>query len=160
MKDDLKEYGSPRVLAVGDSHMPRLDTFLKDPHTPDKYCKMLPNLHCTAVGGAKWWNCDDLLNGIGLPPHKSHLANQWNNLITTDFKAEVILLSLGGNDADDAENMANQLYKAHFKDPRVRRLFKSRLDDWFEQLTPKIEFLQILTDRVPGIKIRYIAPYI
>ena len=39
----------------------------------------------------------------------------------------------------------------------MRRLIKSTLDDWFEQLKEKIdEFMQVLSDNVPNVKIRYV----
>ncbi len=60
--------------------------------------------------------------------------------------------------ADNAELHANQLFKKHQRDPCVRRIISSALDDWFTQLCDKIdEFLLILHNKAPDAKIRYIC---
>ncbi len=80
--------------------MPRMAEFLRDKHTPEHCKQMMPYVYPLAVGGSKWWNCDQMLNGVNLPPHKREFGDQWNEYHASGYHPNYVVLSLGSNDSD------------------------------------------------------------
>ena len=99
-------YNMPKLLLYGDSHITRLEDWIKkafvatdmfEPKLLDH--KAMKGIEFCAVGGTKFDTVHAKVCGINVPLHQRWRGNQWKR-ITEDinFKADGIILSLGGND--------------------------------------------------------------
>ena len=152
----LLKRGVPKVLFIGTSHVERLGQFAKSSYTPMKYTMLLGNAYFMGVGGSKWWNLRQLLNGEELPENKQFLGDQWLEFHSRKFHPHFVTIVAGGNDADDMNSALVTLWESNMSlsDKRIEagRMMKV----WYDALTPTIdEFFNELQEHIPGCVLKY-----
>ena len=149
VKNDIRTWGMPNILLIGDSHIARLHAYIVADTTPGKFKEIYKESYSICVGGAKWQSCKRWFEGKDLLEHKVHLGDQWSAYHRDGFHPHAVLISMGGNNADDMENMACALHELHKNDPRVNRIIYEAMNQEYKDLLPKIDdFFNDLVKRI------------
>ncbi len=127
----LNANGYPRMLAVGDSHITPWATYSRSKRAITGDRIKLLNSRFVGVGGAKYCNVVNWIQGINLPPHKRKLGNQWQELVNTGFDPQFIFVSIGSNSVDDADRKAKSLLKRYRHYPTAQAKIKKEMAKLF-----------------------------
>ncbi len=130
----IEAHGYPRTVAIGSSHITHWDTYRRMlPRDSEEY-KFLRNCTFAGVGGLKLKNAIDWLEGIGLPPPKKHLGNQWLKLKKMHKRPQYVFWAAGSNDCDDIDRFSKHNSRRSLTDLKHKREVLATLADWLTEL--------------------------
>lgn len=151
----IDEHGHPNVLFIGSSHVERMQYFVEDCNTPDKYRDLLATSHFMGVGGMKWTNIHKWLNGVDLPEHKQHLGDLFGIYHCSHFHPHFVCLIVGSNDTDDVNTFCNEYKRLYSDEEDLTKKLNAYMNRWLSELAEFVEsFFDELIENIPGCLIR------